>query len=221
MNCDQAFEHLTDPEQGDAAALQAHLDGCPRCRDMAEILEPALRYVNGVDNPAWRDWEEPESVLEESLAAGPFLSEQAVQVAEEAAKTLSTRGRGRQSKNYRRLIPLLTLAPLLALGLFWIGGRNSAAVPAGNGECTRDLAAAMMSDDQEEGIANAYHVVLSCNVCHLYERPGEGGEHLKLQRESIRESWLQTPALELPPAENWDADSVRLIAANVSQKPIG
>ncbi len=46
MNCDQAFESLTDPAQRDATALQRHLHDCPRCRDLADALEPALQLFD-------------------------------------------------------------------------------------------------------------------------------------------------------------------------------
>ena len=42
MNCDQAFEHLTDPILVSAPELTRHLEQCPRCRQMQETLEPAL-----------------------------------------------------------------------------------------------------------------------------------------------------------------------------------
>lgn len=42
MNCDQAFDCLTNPHQRESDALQRHLNACPRCRDLADALEPAL-----------------------------------------------------------------------------------------------------------------------------------------------------------------------------------
>lgn len=46
MNCDQAFDVMTDSAQRDSAALQRHLANCPRCRDMAEAFEPALQLFD-------------------------------------------------------------------------------------------------------------------------------------------------------------------------------
>ncbi len=57
MNCDQAFECITDPTVVGDDALDAHLQNCPRCRDMAEILEPALRFVNGQSEQSWSEAE--------------------------------------------------------------------------------------------------------------------------------------------------------------------
>ena len=42
MNCDHAFECLTDPARRESQALASHLATCPRCRDMADALSPAL-----------------------------------------------------------------------------------------------------------------------------------------------------------------------------------
>lgn len=42
MNCDEAFEFLTDNHLRHHPALQRHLDRCPRCREMQLTLEPAL-----------------------------------------------------------------------------------------------------------------------------------------------------------------------------------
>lgn len=42
MNCDQAFDALTSLEASQDEPLARHLDTCPRCRDMADVLSPAL-----------------------------------------------------------------------------------------------------------------------------------------------------------------------------------
>lgn len=48
MNCDQAFSALTDVSRRDHTELCEHLDRCPRCRDMAELLDPALNLFGEV-----------------------------------------------------------------------------------------------------------------------------------------------------------------------------
>jgi hypothetical protein len=42
MNCDEAFDCLTDPLHSSRAELEWHLSQCPRCRQMEETLRPAL-----------------------------------------------------------------------------------------------------------------------------------------------------------------------------------
>ena len=45
MNCDDAFEYITDATRQHASELQWHLDMCPRCQRMKETLEPALSLL--------------------------------------------------------------------------------------------------------------------------------------------------------------------------------
>lgn len=51
MNCELAFDCLTDPARRDSADLAEHLAHCPRCRDMAEALEPAIDLLSEVSAP--------------------------------------------------------------------------------------------------------------------------------------------------------------------------
>lgn len=48
MNCDQAFDALTDISQRNHRELCRHLDDCARCRDMADLLDPALNLFGDV-----------------------------------------------------------------------------------------------------------------------------------------------------------------------------
>lgn len=58
MNCDDAFEYMTDVTRQDAGDLQWHLDMCPRCRRMKETLEPALSLLT-MDPPEMPPSHEP------------------------------------------------------------------------------------------------------------------------------------------------------------------
>lgn len=49
MTCDEAFDRLTDPAGASDNLLQTHLAECPRCRDMAELLRPALDLIQSPD----------------------------------------------------------------------------------------------------------------------------------------------------------------------------
>ena len=57
MNCDQAFDSMTDNRLRGSSELHAHFATCPRCRDLADVLEPALglfEQSDDVDNaPNW------------------------------------------------------------------------------------------------------------------------------------------------------------------------
>lgn len=45
MNCDRAFDLITSPSERHDPELQQHLQCCARCRDMAELFEPALHLL--------------------------------------------------------------------------------------------------------------------------------------------------------------------------------
>lgn len=42
MNCDQAFDEMTRADGVRSPELVQHLEGCRRCREMFEVLSPAL-----------------------------------------------------------------------------------------------------------------------------------------------------------------------------------
>ena len=42
MNCDEAYEHLTDRYLHHSLAFQRHLAGCPRCQQMRETMRAGL-----------------------------------------------------------------------------------------------------------------------------------------------------------------------------------
>lgn len=209
MNCDQAFECLTDPETGDDSALQDHLDHCPRCRDMAEILEPALRFVTGDAAQDWSTsaWEFSTNAADPATQSQPFLTEQAVRVAEEAASGLSARSNRQQRTRRNRWLAVALLAPLVALAMFLAEQEDTsnaqpprqyrASGPA-LGTCTRTSVAMLSKQDETEREFSAYEVVLSCNVCHLLDRPvrRDAQDPLKLQPTKPVEAgghWETTP----------------------------
>ncbi len=191
MNCDQAFECLTDPELSSGSELRAHLDGCPRCRDMADILEPALRFVTGEASTDWigSAWDVAPKIADRT--SQPFLTEQAVRVAEEAASSLLARNRRRMRARRNRWLAATLLAPVIALALFLSEPKSSqtppeeAYSPVGPalGPCTRMTAAMTKPAGDADREISAYEVVRACNVCHLLDRPhrADDQEHLKLQ----------------------------------------
>ena len=48
MNCDQAFDALTNNSLRNSDELIQHLDRCSRCQDMADMLDPALNLFDDV-----------------------------------------------------------------------------------------------------------------------------------------------------------------------------
>ena len=100
MNCDEAFDALTDVVGRESDDLQRHLNLCPRCRQMREVLEPALSLFD----PA------PEAENLADLAGDDaaesirqkFLSVEAVQMARETAQRLSVSGKKQPPAGLKR-----------------------------------------------------------------------------------------------------------------------
>ena len=81
MNCDQAFDCLTDPARRHSARLEEHLAHCERCRQMHDTLEPALDMFDELV---------PEPDLSHGGVAMRTLAPESVRVAEQAASRLSS-----------------------------------------------------------------------------------------------------------------------------------
>src|SRR5688572_14840650 len=83
MNCDQAFDNLTDPARRSSPELSRHLASCARCRQMHETLAPALAlFDHGLA-------EEPDLIAVRSGYSAP--AGESVLLAEQAATRLATR----------------------------------------------------------------------------------------------------------------------------------
>jgi predicted anti-sigma-YlaC factor YlaD len=103
MNCDQAFDQMTQPGGGTDPLLQSHLAECRRCREMQETLAPAIELFEA-DARAHR--EEPWRT--ESESTGDLATHTARRLTEAAVRP-------------RRLGMLLgyAAAVLLGAGLVW------------------------------------------------------------------------------------------------------
>lgn len=97
MNCDEAFDALTDADARESDDLQQHLNMCARCRQMREVLAPALALFDAPPRIepgmpiAGEQGEAAESLRKQ------FLSVEAVQIARETAQRLATANRSNQS----------------------------------------------------------------------------------------------------------------------------
>jgi hypothetical protein len=81
MNCDQAFDCLTDPQRRESAELARHLAACRRCRTMRDTLEPALDLFDELA---------PEPDMSAFVHSGPSgLSAESLQIAEQTAARLA------------------------------------------------------------------------------------------------------------------------------------
>jgi hypothetical protein len=159
MNCNQAFELITDPVGAGSPALQQHLERCPRCRTMQQTLAPALDWMfSPADQP--RDGHS-------SCGDSPFLSAQAVMVAEQVARSLPKHRGARWIDALRRAAVIGTVAALgVMFGAMLLEPKqhNPTVHPAGAlTACLWDQRQLLVQlpDTSPRG------VVVSCVMCHV------------------------------------------------------
>jgi hypothetical protein len=185
MNCDDAFDALTDPAWADTTELAEHLLNCPRCRELKQVLEPALSLLCGdlPAEPAMPGALPNEGRGTDAVASQKsFLSVEAIGVAEAAAARLASQSAPRGSRPVvrspghqisGRALQGLICAALGGLAVFCIGlwvGKSEVApqpqlapgvIPAG--VCTRNA----VPQNAKQPRDNARAVILSCVACHL------------------------------------------------------
>lgn len=172
MNCDEAFDALTDPSESNQSALNWHLEFCPRCREMREVLAPALAMfaAESLAPEAPAPHRLPERSIENPPRhiSRPFLTPEAIRVAELSARNLHpARKRGAM-----RWITVGMIGLLTALGVFFAMNPSESASPRNSDpllladKCLwtqRDAHPPAGSADQP----SSRWVVLSCVACHL------------------------------------------------------
>jgi hypothetical protein len=170
MNCDQAFDSLTDPLRRNSDELRQHLQACPRCRQMEETLQPALELFGAVAGES--------ADSEESGSKPPWdsvPSPQAVQVAQSTAQELASRVSPSHTSRQARWKQALALAAVLLIGAMttvgidaFLGNAGAPGIGIGARQtgagCTWQTRNADADGERE---ADSRGVVLSCVACHL------------------------------------------------------
>jgi len=181
MNCDDAFECLTDPTRQDCDELKWHLDLCSRCRQMKEVLAPALQLFSPSPGDDFGRTSPADSGLDLEQTPEPAsrpLPVESILLAERTAEQLA-RQRENPQGNVRRNTGLGTLVRLTAVfllgaavtfaGITWKTRRERPS--AAEAPYSKDGACLWLNRDAEpvrtERPTDARHVVLSCNDCHL------------------------------------------------------
>ncbi len=161
MNCDDAFDRLTDPVGRDDAALQRHLAGCARCREMQQTLSPALAWFHEVA---------PWQTADRTQTGGPLLTVQALRIAEQAARSLPP---------VRRPIRQRWWQSMAAMVLFLLSGMAAGAYQARQSDqlaAAEPAASAMLASSclwlgpkvsAEVRTQTSRDVILSCVACHV------------------------------------------------------
>ncbi len=185
MNCDEAFDALTNADQMNNLALKWHLEFCPRCREMQNVLAPALGLLaEEIQERRSQSSNRLAEFLGESdsasarpssgrgTAAVPFLTPEAVQVAEETAQKLHSPRRTFRS-GWVRFAAAAAVCLLAAFGVSSALAPADSSSPAPQTEPLR-LADRCLWTEREAHPAppsaepsSSRWVVLSCVSCHL------------------------------------------------------
>ena len=159
MNCDQAFDQMTDSDLASRDELRAHLDACPRCRQMLETLSPALEAFG---------------VEQQTIVGGGMIvqrEEDGMHVAQEAAARLATRPRALQ--RFRRRASWRPAGVLLFAGIVLLAfvaglavGPSATQAPA-VGVADASNCTWLHAPEPGGPTSDSRTVVLSCVACHL------------------------------------------------------
>jgi hypothetical protein len=165
MNCDTAFDLMTEPYGNRSGALAQHFDSCPRCRRMQETLSPALDFlIDGNEFGSTGDRTHETSKMDP--AREPFVTTETVQFAHQASAHLAARGEmprvqlARLTARAAKYAAAFAAGLLLAVVLF---SQRDRSMPAAGAACTRREA---WRDDASRTADQIQALVHSCAVCH-------------------------------------------------------
>lgn len=187
MNCNLAFDLMTDSEGRQSRALQAHLDNCPRCRQMQETLAPALEWMlkssaverEGAPQALRHDEREPRG--------REFVSGEALRLALDSASSLESRTLSRRARiEHWALIGARYAAAVLFGGLLALTLAPELRTQ-GEQSCKRYEAAAARRDALSA--AEVQSLVVSCTSCHKQEVEPPVGSRLGAAVDSASD-WL-------------------------------
>lgn len=166
MNCDQAFDALTDNKLRNSDALIEHLDSCPRCRDMADMLDPALDLFDDVleasgeyDSLSLSDGPANEYSEKLSPARSPENSPSTRPGTASRPWLMTSHRRAASQRDGLRVAAFLMLIAVMMAAMVNIerSGRNDAVAISLPSDCQRSTTTESSSDN----------VVAGCVACHL------------------------------------------------------
>lgn len=166
MNCDTAFDLMTDPNGSRSGALAQHFETCTRCRQMQETLAPALDFLTQDVSSQNFSVASGDSASAESAGRQPFVTVESVSIAQQAAGRLAAQAELPQIRRQRLAVQTVRYAAVFAAGLLlavvlFSEREKDRVLP--DGQCTRQEAAATESGRSAETIQV---LAQSCNVCH-------------------------------------------------------
>ena len=181
MNCDEAFEALTDPTEPNHSALKWHLEFCPRCREMQQVLAPALAMfaTDGQSADAVKSQTDQSRDLPRrreprfspaelgNAPARPFLTPEAIRVAEQSAQALHP---VKRRMAFRWILAGVASA-LAAVAVFFVVHISEPRTGSSEPAMLADRCLWMERDAADTPLptedASSRWVVLSCVACHL------------------------------------------------------
>lgn len=158
MNCDQAFDVMTSSQRTSDRGLHAHLDGCPRCREMRQTLEPALGMFRA------------DALLTQS--PDPWLATpEGNDIATRAARRLTTA----ESLPHQSHISLWGYAGAIVLGatLVWCSILRTPSTSVSPAVRRAETLCHYLTNSRPRGIT-AHQMTQSCLACHAVSDPQVG-----------------------------------------------
>ncbi|WP_166820202.1 hypothetical protein [Thalassoroseus pseudoceratinae] len=177
MNCDEAFDVLTQPDSPRRQELLWHLDMCPRCRELQKVLEPALLMFENHDSAPTGGSRESSmpfpmrQTLNSHVPRPVNVSEEALDLAEQTANQWK---RNRVQRTWRRVgVVALSVCCMVIAVQSWMTRKSSL------GTQTQAPTAATLpvdsclwvAQDQDVSIPSTmsnHEIILSCVACHLH-----------------------------------------------------
>jgi hypothetical protein len=178
MNCDEAFDCLTDPARRDGDELKWHLGHCPRCRQMKDVLSPALDLFappagstefgvlsNSIDESGLD--------LERASSRPATISAESILLAERTAAALGRRSRDprrlrRRFGSIARFAAIFLLGAVITLSATaWTNRRAGERSTSGARHNDKCLWVHRDHETKSAPSRTSRQVVLSCVDCHL------------------------------------------------------
>lgn len=203
MNCDQAFDAMTDPDRPHDRELGDHLRACPRCRQMYETLEPALGLFAAVED-------EP---VETASSAPMQLAQSPARVAHQIAGRMSAAASGShgevpRGRMWGAILAAAVAGFLLSVGLSSFSPQLRPSPAGATAACT------WLNRDAIPQQESASIVVVGCVTCHLSQSP-----HHDQQQSSIRDFSRELDSI----VNTWNLTrlpSASMIAMRIPSSPL-
>ena len=184
MNCDTAFDLLTDANGSRSSALTQHFETCPRCRQMQETLSPALEFLTHNEPSQEYAAGSRGGATSQAGSRQPFVTVDSLRMAQQAAGRLAAQTDFPRANRQRLAGQLTRYAAVFAAGLLLalvlVPDRESPMTPAG---CTRQAAAGKNPGRTADKIQT---LAQSCAVCHTVAQAPSNDKTTSLFRTELR-----------------------------------